>query len=891
MVEESIELVKSICQKRLKELNIDDEKYNSRLNEEYLDLENWRSIKNVDMASKLITKMNKGKTSETNNSGSLVLFLLGISKVDPIEKGLRIRKINLIEGDCPDIDTDFDPRCREWVKNRIVELFGEKNVCSIGSYVGYKTRAVLIDVARALGLDVHEIEAITKEMDPLGKYQVEDEDGEEEETRLDKMSFDDLKKQFPKLKKYLEDNPDVERHALILRNQVKNMGKHAGGLIISNLNLLEELPVFKDKKSGSVVSCWTEGLSGRELSNIGVVKFDILGSACLSIIKDCLDLIKESKGIEIKRSDVPIDDKEAIEYCSKGDLIGIFQLENPATKEMVDDIGMNSLNDVSAITSLLRPGPRNMGMDKQYAINKKNSKYKRYPELIQQHLNDTYSILCYQEQIMLISQTFAGFTPVESNQLRSVLAKKKVDKVIYFKEKFINGALSKQEEHQMPREEIEKIWELMESFAEYGFNKCIDKNTLVETMNGDFCKIIDLKIGTWIKAPCDKNNYKFVEVLDVISNGKKDCYEITTKSGKKITCTLDHKVLCEDGKVRQLEEIIKKGYKITTIENIEEIISIKHIGQIDTMDIEVNSEDHLFFGNDIAVSNSHAVSYSALTTCELWLKHHYKTQYMTALLNVTKANKEKYGTNIFICYLNYCRKCGITILPPCVNKSKIEFSLEEDSGKKLQIRFALNKIKQVGSASEAIIETQPYVSFEDFYERVNKRKVNKRVMESLIGVDAFHSFGTKEEIFEKYYKLRGEKEFVQKKEKEWKKIEKEYLGICLSEPPLRIKYKKEDREYKFIGERKTCGTEMFLGRVENIKEAISSKSKKPLLIVEITDDIDNMTFFVFHAVINKFTQEIKKGDIIKISLATFPDSDARFFKASSDKSWEILEKA
>lgn len=323
--------------------------------------------------------------------------------------------------------------------------------------------------------------------------------------------------------------------------------------------------------------------------------------------------------------------------------------------------------------------------------------------------------------------------------------------------------------------------------------------------------------------------------------------------------------------------------------SFEEIVKIKHVGLTETMDITVDSEEHLFFANGIATSNSHALSYSALTSCEFYLKHHYPVEYFASLLNVTAANKEKHGANVFVGYMNYCRKKGYNILPPCINKSKQDFTLEKPdiNGGRWNIRFALNKIKQVGSASDCIVETQPYASFEDFFERINKRKVNKRVVDSLIAVDAFHEFGTKEEINKKYYELRKDTEIPEMSKKDWKVKEKELLGICLSEPPLRLKYKdKMKNDWKFIGEGSKKG--LFLGRIENIKEITSKKSGNPLLIVDFSDDLDNVSYFVFNNDISHFRSQFKKGFVVAMPLNSFPDSDTKFF--NSKVQFEIIER-
>lgn len=417
----------------------------------------------------------------------------------------------------------------------------------------------------------------------------------------------------------------------------------------------------------------------------------------LSIVDGCLKFVEQTKGRKYDRKDIPINDKESISHSSLTDLVGIFQFENASTKEITDLVKMDSINDITAVTSLIRPGPRNMGMDRQYASNKNDGYVNNYPEQISKHLDETHGILTYQEQCctgdtiidtvdgkiellelikkvennekvdvicydvenkkftyrkvnhafrngckeifeitldngcvlkctdnhklltnrgwikvcdltqedeivtnnniakiisirkmgleevydieveehhnyvangiivhncMLIAQDLAGFTQIESNQLRSVLAKKKADKIPYYREKFIKGAMENADKHGMSEKEVADFFALIESFAEYGFNKCLKKDTPVEMSDGRICKIKDIQIGEYIKAPCNKNTFKYVKVIDKIDTGMKDCYEVETKSGKKIICTLKHKFNCEDDVTRPLSEIIKEKHRI-----------------------------------------------------------------------------------------------------------------------------------------------------------------------------------------------------------------------------------------------------------------------------------------------------------------------------------------
>jgi len=334
-------------------------------------------------------------------AGSLVSYCLRLTDVDPLEWGLLFERF-LDESrtkDPPDIDSDFDPNVRDWVKQHIVEVFGADNVCSIGTYQTYRTRAVILDVTRALGLELAEAAEVTKSIDPLKSF----EDDEGEDTKVDKLDFNELCFHYPELKTYFEKYPEVRHHAEVLRNQVKNMGTHAGGVIISDGSLKDKIPVLYDKASNAgrkVISAWAESGSSSELSSVGLVKYDILGLTNLPVISDCIGLIvKHHPGDaeKVRRVNIPINDRESILFGSKKDLVGIFQLESPATRDVILAVGMESLNDVAAVTSLIRPGPKDLGMDMEYARRKHSGTYEM-PEFLRELWKETYGILTYQEQ-------------------------------------------------------------------------------------------------------------------------------------------------------------------------------------------------------------------------------------------------------------------------------------------------------------------------------------------------------------------------------------------------------------------------------------------------------------------------------------------------------------
>lgn len=406
-----------------------------------------------------------------SGAGSVVCYCLGITDVDPLVHGLLFERfLSEDRPDPPDIDNDFDPRHREAIKRKVVETFGADQVCSIGSYQMYRTASVIFDVARTLGYDIYEVRRVTKQIDSLQAF--EDEEGQE--TKVDKMSFEDLFTHYPDLQKYMEEHPDVLRHAKVLRNQVKNMGTHAGGVIISDIRLTDNIPVLYDKpgnKDRKVISAWAEAPGkNEELSAVGLVKFDILGLSNLSVIDDCLRLVEETTGKHIPRDEVPIDDRKAIRQCSNSDLVGVFQLENPATLPVAQKVGLSSIGDVSALTSLIRPGPRNMGMDLEYAARKHGEPY-RMPDFLKRMLADTYGVITYQEQCMKVAQELAGFTGGESYKFVKTIAKKIPEKMAAMKAKFIEGAQTHVQAGECTEEDVENIWSFLETFAGYGFNR------------------------------------------------------------------------------------------------------------------------------------------------------------------------------------------------------------------------------------------------------------------------------------------------------------------------------------------------------------------------------------------------------------------------------------
>jgi hypothetical protein len=263
------------------------------------------------------------------------------------------------------------------------------------------------------------------------------------------------------------------------------------------------------------------------------------------------------KGKKLERWEIPIDDKDAIRMGSKRDLVGIFQFENPSVRSVVDAVGMDCLDDVSAITSLIRPGPRNMGMDIEYARRKHGEPYTEV-EILRKLLVKTHSTMVYQEDTMKISRELAGFTMAEANRLRRACGKKKADVMAGMRALFMKGAQKKIDEGAITQDEVETVWQKIAAFAKYGF--CLSWTTVVRTPRGNKM-ISELKVGDKVKTPSCLGG-RFANVSAVLDQGERELFEVTLESGKRIECTMDHRFLCGDGKKRPLSAILEGGQTI-----------------------------------------------------------------------------------------------------------------------------------------------------------------------------------------------------------------------------------------------------------------------------------------------------------------------------------------
>lgn len=407
-------------------------------------------------------------------AGSVVAFCIGITNIDPIKyKLLFERFLNPDRKSMPDIDTDFDDEGRQKVIDYVVKKYGQNQVAQIITYGTMAAKMSIKDVARVMDLPLAEANVLAKlvpdkpgiELKRVLHAPLYTKDGEKSLEEKDQIGPDDLEN-VKKLREIYTHTEKLEgivlQEAERLEGSVRNTGIHAAGIIIAPKDLTELIPVCTAKDS----SLWVTQIEGSIIEDAGVIKMDFLGLKTLSIIKNALRLIKENHGVEIDIDQIPLDDSKTFEIYQKGDTIGTFQFESPGMQKYLRDLRPDKFDDLIAMNALYRPGPL------AYIPNFIDRKHGReaitydLPQM-EEYLNDTYGITVYQEQVMLLAQSLAGFSKGDADVLRKAMGKKQKSVLDKMKSQFIAGATQKG----YPAETLEKIWTDWEAFAQYAFNK------------------------------------------------------------------------------------------------------------------------------------------------------------------------------------------------------------------------------------------------------------------------------------------------------------------------------------------------------------------------------------------------------------------------------------
>jgi len=384
-------------------------------------------------------------------AGSLVAYVLGITDIDPLKFGLIFERfLNPERVSPPDIDVDFCKDRRGEVLEYVRQKYGDRRVSQIVTFNKMNAKSAVRDVGRVIGLSYGEADRLAR-MIPSGPGQ-------------QNITLTESALANPELRRAIETEPATRQlwdHALLLEGRSRNFGVHAAGIVIGDRDLSEYVPLRRDPKEKEVITQYPMG----PLNDLGLLKMDFLGLRTLTVLHDAEELIRK-RIPDFSLADVPLDDSATFALLNRAETIGIFQLEGGMTG-FCKQFDFKSIDDIIALSALYRPGPMDLIPD--YIKRKKGLAKIRYEHpLLEEVCADTYGVMIYQEQVMAAASRLAGYSLGQADLLRRAMGKKDKEKMAKERANFIEGCAR---ENKIPEKKANSIFDLLEKFAGYGFNK------------------------------------------------------------------------------------------------------------------------------------------------------------------------------------------------------------------------------------------------------------------------------------------------------------------------------------------------------------------------------------------------------------------------------------
>lgn len=485
----SFDILRELCIKAMEDRGLDeDDEYIERLATEL------RVIRLKDFSDYFITlydamkeikKYQLSSPGRGSGCGSLVLYLLGITQLDPIKNDLLFERfLSEFRSEPPDVDLDSDDRSKSL--EILKRLFGDTEVLPITNFNTLQLKSLVKDISKFYEIPFEEVNAVTTVMEDEARQKILDDLGGDQ--KLYDFSLDAALKHSRTFRKFMEQNPEVGEHIKVLYKQIKSIGRHAGGVAITD-DAESAMPIIKIR--GEYQTPWSEGMAAKHLEPSGIIKYDFLAITTLGFIRRCIESILEDKlgrvptfeeVDEFYTSNLHPDivgdgDPEVFDNVYKaGKFPGIFQFTQENAQKFCVEVQPEKVMDLAAITSIYRPGPIEGGVPDKYisAVREPDMVSYDHP-ILEEVLGDTFGYIIYQEQFMLLANKLAGFTLEESNTLRKILVRPVVSMGDEMKkkrqesgEKFIQGCVDKG----LSLERATHLWEKeIMGFISYGFNK------------------------------------------------------------------------------------------------------------------------------------------------------------------------------------------------------------------------------------------------------------------------------------------------------------------------------------------------------------------------------------------------------------------------------------
>ena len=506
-----------------------------KVDEDFLSYEeDFVSKEDLDTIISLLQDEKKLKMNNIHNS--IILYITGLSDEFNFEKA----RCDTISGSPPDIDIDFDALDRDKAIDWVVEKWGRDNVANIITHGTFKPKSLARGYYRVTEKDSQDLNALLKKIPPP------------------KFGKESTMEEILALNPDIQENPvytDFLQFSNKLENMVSTFGIHAAGIVISDFPIHDVVPMWKNSKAERITQ-----FDKDEVEELGLIKFDFLSIDTLSIIKECVRLIKKHKKKEIDVFGIEDFDTKAYNLMNSGLLTGIFQMETSGkAKQLIQEIEPQSINDLSDISALNRPGPMQAGLDQQY-IDIKNQGYidQEMPEVVQEILRDSQFTLIYQEQIMALLNKMAGFTLKEADDARRAMGKKKKEVLEAYYEKFIQGSKA----NNIDESYAHSLWQDIMGFADY----CLHGLTKVYTKEYGYIeieKIVNNQLEVTVLSLNSQNEIIEQEVEQYWFKGLKTCYEYTDDD-TIILSTDNHKFLTAEGML-EIDNIFTQNKKLLKV--------------------------------------------------------------------------------------------------------------------------------------------------------------------------------------------------------------------------------------------------------------------------------------------------------------------------------------
>lgn len=431
----------------LKTRGVESQEYMDRLNEELQIIKDKQFAPYFIVVKNMLTWAKKQGImvgpGRGSSAGSLICYALGITDIDPIEHGLLFfRFIDPSRDDWPDIDSDIQDTRREEVKDYLVRQY--RHVASIATFLQFKDKGVVRDVARVLNVPLPDVNKALKYVDTWDEF-------------IRSSQTKDFRDQYP----------EVVEIAALLRGRIRGTGIHAAGVVTAKEPISKIAPMETRNVPGMKERMPVVAVDMEEAARIGLIKIDALGLKTLSVISDTLKTIESRHPKPIKTEDIPMDDRHVYRMLSDGHTKGVFQCEAAPYTNLLIKMGVDNFNDLAASNALVRPGAMNT-IGKEYIARKRGTAMTTYIHpIMKKYTEETHGEIIYQEQVMLACVELGGMSMAEANKVRKIIGKKQdVTEFEIYKKKFVSGASK-----HIGKEEAEHLWKDFEAHAGYSFNK------------------------------------------------------------------------------------------------------------------------------------------------------------------------------------------------------------------------------------------------------------------------------------------------------------------------------------------------------------------------------------------------------------------------------------